>query len=215
MFSVSVSTVERSPSYIHRMVKSLCRNAAYKHVLDMYVGNRNISYLQDIARDYSVSIHVMDENIPSSNKIISSNMNMANCLDKTTDLILYVEDDIVFAKNWDQEVIDIVSSINVKDFVLSLYNVSSDERKYYEDPANYHSSQALLFTKGAAKLVRESIRRHYTEGVSRTYTRILVDQLKRSGLPFYFVGKSLVQHIGDISVLESGRHHISTSFKAS
>lgn len=224
-FDITISTINRSDNkYFHETVKSFKENTSQSYSTNFIVGNLDNTYLTELDSNYNI-VSMSEEEwglIKDKGKCNKFNLNFYRCLTLNQGLEisdrLYLEDDIVFKKDWDIQLNDIVTELKQisPEFALSIYtpyNLSNHPGQVVRFDRGFYGTQGVYFTNGILESFAKKV---INEGVS-TYRHmadiLLQEYCVENNIPLYVLKESLVQHIGEESSIHNNTFHKAISFK--
>lgn len=226
-FDITISTINRSDNkYFHETLKSFKENTSNIYDTNFIVGNLDNSYLTELHLPSNFNIIPMNESewglIKDKGKCNKFNMNFYRCLslkaNSNTSGRLYLEDDIIFKKDWDLELNEVITELKKisPDFALSIYtpyNLSNHPGNIIRFDRGFYGTQGVYFTNNILEKFAQKV---INEGVS-TYRHmadiLLQEYCVQNNIPLYVMKESLVQHIGEESSIHNNSFHKAISFK--
>lgn len=227
LFDISLSTIDRSSTneYFHTTLESLKSNSSAAHTVNLVVGNPDVEYLKMLESDSSYNIVSITEEewalVKAKGKCNKFNLNFYRCLTQQVTKgevgRLYLEDDVVFRKNWDVTIEEIVTGLKQEypEFALSIYtpyNLSHHSVEIVRFDKGFYGTQGVFFTNGVTAAFAEKI---MNEGILsyRHMADILLQEFcVEKDIPLFVLKNSLVQHIGEESSIHGNKFHKSVSF---
>ncbi len=226
-FDIAFSTIHRSNNqYFYETLKSFKENTSKSYDTSFIVGNLDNAYLTELKLEPNFNITLMSEKewdmIKDKGKCDKFNMNFYRCLtsneNKKIAGRLYLEDDIIFKKDWDLQLNETIASLKEvsPEFALSIYtpyNLSNHPGEIVKFDKGFYGTQGVYFTSGilesfANKIMNEGILTY------RHMADILLQEFCiENNIPLYVMKESLVQHIGEESSIHNNTFHKATSFK--
>lgn len=226
-FDIAFSTIHRSNNqYFYETLKSFKENTSKSYDTSFIVGNLDNVYLTELKLEPNFNITPMSEKewdmIKDKGKCDKFNMNFYRCLTSNENEKvagrLYLEDDIVFKKDWDLQLNETITSLKEvsPEFALSIYtpyNLSNHPGEIVKFDKGFYGTQGVYFTNGilesfANKIMNEGILTY------RHMADILLQEFCiENNIPLYVMKESLVQHIGEESSIHNNTFHKATSFK--
>ena len=224
-FDITISTINRSDNkYFYQTVESFKENTSQSYSTNFIVGNLDNTHLTELDSNYNI-VSMSEEEwglIKDQGKCNKFNMNFYRCLTLNNNLEisdrLYLEDDIVFKKDWDIQLNDIVPELKQisPEFALSIYtpyDLSNHPGQVVRFDRGFYGTQGVYFTNGILESFAKKV---INEGVS-TYRHmadiLLQEYCVENNIPLYVLKESLVQHIGEESSIHNNTFHKAISFK--
>jgi GT2 family glycosyltransferase len=126
-----------------------------------------------------------------------------------SDLVLFIEDDIVFSSRFLQELL----SMHIKSDTgfISLYTPGHEYGGREIDPEKFYGTQCVLFPRRSIQEIAENwieIKTRIPPGYDIRWSRFLGER----GYKLYCTGRSYVQHLQSTSRLHNDSSHVSNSF---
>ena len=220
-YRIVVMTVARVGNYLPRTLESLGPDTPST----LMVGSTESGYLAPFRGDpgRSVVVPSEEEYAPWSRIGLHhrASWNYWRCLEhgKAWRRLLVIEDDVVFARGWEDYLGRVIGEVEVRvrDYVLSLYSpypVTNPGRRTFATVARgvFYGTQGVLFAGGAAAGFADYLRRHGVESFKTNYDLNLKAYTEVSGTPLFTTDPSLIQHIGERTT-GIGHYHTSPSFR--
>lgn len=224
-FDIVISTINRNDNkYFHKTLESFKENTSKSYNVNFIVGNLDDSYLNQLDTSYNIVPMSQEEweIIKDKGKCNRFNMNFYRCLTLNQNLEsngrLYLEDDIIFKKDWDIQLNETIIKLKEvsPEFALSIYtpyNLSNHPGEVVQFNRGFYGTQGVYFTNGILESFANKI---INEGVS-TYRHmadiLLQEYCVEKNIPLYVLKESLVQHVGEESSIHNNRFHKAISFK--
>ena len=229
MFELVISTCNRRENYIKKTLESIGDNDV---PLTFVVSGTDSCYLNEFISGRSnvniITNDELDSNITNKRAIsLKAGWNYVKCLSYKPDAdnILFIEDDVVFCKNWQRHLeneIGVLKSAHPGGFILSLYTAS--KFKYItcgQTSVNYPTGQffglqGMYFSPNFRKQCRD----YLDVNVKKTGTihdTLLQELFVTLHPPLYVTIPCLVNHIGQNSTWFNlfNNFHSAVSFKES
>lgn len=216
VISLAVHTVYRPQGYVHKLIESLfCSDYIneYKGILHLYVGCKDYKYLSQYAESSFICMHTMSEEecvgLDAEHRNIRFNKKYIQCIRELGDQdrgILVAEDDIIFRQNWYHCLLDTIDEMKIKgykDYVLSCYygdgvavsRLGRTVWAYY--PHSFFGTQLVYYQR----MPGQEFANYLHAGIKNPRpTDLKLAEFCTINANLYATNRSLVQHIGDISI---------------
>jgi hypothetical protein len=221
-YRVVIMTVAREGNYLPRTLDGLGPDAA----ATLMVGSTETGYLAPFRDDARLTVvsPSEEEYAPWRSRGVRhrASWNYWRCLEhgRRARRLLVVEDDVVFAKGWEDYLGRVVDEVERHewDYVLSVYSphplAGAEGRTFVPvDERRFFGTQGVLFAGGASGSFADYLRDHGVDRLERSYDLNLGLYAAGSGTPLLATNPSLVQHVG-AKTTGLGYHHTSPTFRA-
>jgi hypothetical protein len=204
---INMTTIsKRKVHYIDRTLESLFRSDGRDLPVNLIVGSFDSSYLDK----YQNMVHLVPwdqaaqwfsrEGRPRHN----CNVNAIRALKHgDDDYCLTCEDDIVFATDWYNQLLETIAEIESRDYVLNLgqeCDQSVDKRYALHTQPYLCGAQGIFYP---SKVLRNRIASYLENNMHRGMNDALVGQYAKRYSALYNTTPPLVAHIGEVSSFHS------------
>lgn len=216
VISLAVHTVYRPQGYVHKLIESLfCSDYIneYKGILHLYVGCKNSTWLSQYSESRFIRIHELTEDeyegIEKDHRNIRFNKKYVQCMrelgNQETGLLI-AEDDVIFRSNWYHCLLDTLDEMKTKglqDFILACYYADGVAlnrigRTFWSySPNSFFGTQLVYYQRipgqEFANYLHASVHTHRPADLRLSEFCTINNNI-------FATSKSLVQHIGDVSI---------------
>jgi hypothetical protein len=221
-----MSTVERTPNYLHETLGSMYASDLSAEVTPtrLVVCGTDGSYAETrwqpatLPTIETVSAETWAASYEERSRKHRTVLNFLRILQGADPecALVGLQDDLRFAKGWLTRTLDIARSIEKKHerYVLSLYaSYKFKGKPYYGyNAVKFYGNQALYLPKTVHPLLRERIEHNLDAGIWEPDDMAVKSFLMATKIPLFCCNPNLVQHIGEQSAIEQ-RFHASPSFQ--
>ncbi len=227
MFDIAISTINRGEDkqYLVPTMSSLFLKTETLPKINLVVGNPDVSYLDCYNVHPKVNIIPCTEGewdlVKDTGKCNKFNLNFYRCLtqqvDSTQQGRLYLEDDVIFQKNWDETLKNYIEQIKTvyPEFALSIYSaydLSLQPTEVVRFPRGFYGTQGVFFTSKIMQDFADYIMKNGVLEYKHMADILLQMYCSEKNIPLFVMKNSLIQHIGEESSIHGGKFHKSISF---
>lgn len=214
IMDVSVMSCKRDKNYIYNLIESFTSSS--KNILNVFIDGHPNDYLDNFHIKDCLKVNKMSfeecELSNSSHVFTRMANNYKRCLNQNLHQngVLIVEDDVVFANNWEfhfDRCIESLKKLHNDNFIFSLFtsrNINLKENQFYHESRRDFGGVAIYYPEPIRKLFLKYIIDF--EGNLAHNLILSKFMLENSSIPTYVAVPCFVQHCGIKSTWENTKY---------